>query len=401
VTIQHDLLSNGRHLRPAASIDSAAARDGVRPAAAGCPVAHMRAGLDEADGAGELPKELRSVHAVTRELLQRFSLADAELMRQLQIQLQRLEQAIASDADQTGTTHQLAGVCRFQLQQYGAAVAHFEVACAKQPERTAWALLLGKARASAQNALDQRRAPLEPFRAEHLTNPAALYLREPEGVALPPGPSPRDVLVDKARALFGVLARPVMTQAIRAVGALGSQRTWQLEEGLSTGVMGQPKRTLGNEAKAFVADMMLGYLRMQMNRDTLQDPYAGDLAGFAPPGQRRPEWTRYLPTADGSWRTDDPNMGKAGTRFPMQGVLDANEFANNRALDPSLPNPRLVSRTLLAPEGPRKEAPFLNLLAAAWIQFQVHGWFNHRQLPAQEGMLRFPLDEDDPIRRGA
>jgi hypothetical protein len=91
-------------------------------------------------------------------------------------------------------------------------------------------------------------------------------------------------------------------------------------------------------------------------------------------------------------------MGKAGTRFPMQGVLAANEFAKNRALDPSLPNPRLVSRALLAPEGPRKEAPFLNLLATAWIQFQVHGWFNHRQLPAQEGMLRYPLEDDDPIR---
>ncbi|MET0385811.1 MAG: peroxidase family protein, partial [Polyangiales bacterium] len=163
-------------------------------------------------------------------------------------------------------------------------------------------------------------------------------------------------------------------------------------------VLGKPRTQLSHDLKALIADMMLGYLRMQMNRDTLQDPYPGDLAGHAPPGQRRPEWTRYLPTADGSWRTDDPNMGKAGTRFPHQGMLDASQVAENRALDPSLPNPRLVSRELLAPNGPRKEAPFLNLLAAGWIQFQVHGWFNHRQLPPQEGVLRYPLDEDDPIR---
>ena len=40
------------------------------------------------------------------------------------------------------------------------------------------------------------------------------------------------------------------------------------------------------------------------------------------------------------------------------------------------PNPRLVSRELLT----RKEfkpATTLNLLAAAWIQFEVHDWFSH------------------------
>ena len=358
----------------------------------------MRSGLALAEEATALPKELRAAHAATCALLERFSLADQELMRQLHVQLQRLQHAIDTQNDPSGTTHYLAGVCRFQLQEYASAAQLLEHACAMQPARTAWALMLGKARASAHNALEQRRPPIEPFKAEHLENPAALYLREPEGVVFPAGPSTRDVLADKARAALGAVTRPIVVQLIRAVGALGSQRTWQLEERLSTSVMGKKKKTLSREARSLVADMMLGYLRMQMNRDTLQDPYMGDLAGHAPPGQRRPEWTRYLPTADGSWRTDDPNMGKAGTRFPMQGVLDAQEIACNRALDPSLPNPRLVSRTLLAPEGPRKEAPFLNLLAAAWIQFQVHGWFNHRQLPAQDGMLRYPLDEDDPIR---
>ena len=338
------------------------------------------------------------MHATTRELLERFTQTDPELIRQLRVQLQRLEQAAAGDADPTGTTQALAGVCLFQLQEYAAAARYLEAACTKQPEREAWRLMLHKASASAVNELALRRAPLEPFRAEQLEFPAALYLREPRGVQLPAGPQRGEVLLDAARNAVGTLTRPVVRQLIRAVGSLGSRKTWQLEEALSTGVMGKKERTLGREARAFVADMMLGYLRMQMNRDTLQDPYRGDLAGHAPPGQRRPEWTRYLPTADGSWRTDDPNMGRAGTRFPMQGVLDASEFARNRALDPSLPNPRLVSRALLAPEGPRKEAPFLNLLAAAWIQFQVHGWFNHRQLPPQAGMLRYPLDEDDPIR---
>lgn len=358
----------------------------------------MRPGLAETEHSDQLPRELRQLHAVTRDLLERFTHSDPELTRQLRLQLQHLDRAIARDADPSGTTQQLAGACRFQLQDYATAAALLEDACAKQPTREAWRLLLHKAHASARNGVEQRKPPLEPFRAEHLKYPAALYLREPRGVMLPNGPSRDELLLDKARDLVGAVTRPVVVQLIKAVGALGSRVTWQLEEGLSTSVMGKKQRTLGREAKALVADMMLGYLRMQMNRDTLQDPYVGDLVGHAPPGQRRPEWTRYLPTADGSWRTDDPNMGRAGTRFPMQGMLDASEFAHNRALDPSLPNPRLVSRALLAPQGPRKEAPFLNLLAAAWIQFQVHGWFNHRQLPAQSGVLRYPLDEDDPIR---
>jgi hypothetical protein len=44
----------------------------------------------------------------------------------------------------------------------------------------------------------------------------------------------------------------------------------------------------------------------------------------------------------------------------------------------SEPNPRLISNELLArPDGKFTPATTLNLLAAAWIQFQTHDWFNH------------------------
>lgn len=59
------------------------------------------------------------------------------------------------------------------------------------------------------------------------------------------------------------------------------------------------------------------------------------------------------------------------------------------------PNPRDVSTRLLARRGPMREVPFLNLLAAAWLQFMVHDWMSHGPgAPGEE--IRVPLaDHDD------
>jgi hypothetical protein len=61
------------------------------------------------------------------------------------------------------------------------------------------------------------------------------------------------------------------------------------------------------------------------------------------------------------------------------------------------PSPREVSRTLLAR---RKFLPAetLNLLAAAWIQFQTHDWFNHGE-PPSDGPIEVPLREGDMWHR--
>jgi len=61
------------------------------------------------------------------------------------------------------------------------------------------------------------------------------------------------------------------------------------------------------------------------------------------------------------------------------------------------PNPRVISRDLLA----RKkliEATSLNFLAAAWIQFETHDWFNHGE-PVTEDPFPIPLEKDDPWPR--
>jgi hypothetical protein len=59
------------------------------------------------------------------------------------------------------------------------------------------------------------------------------------------------------------------------------------------------------------------------------------------------------------------------------------------------PNPRLISQKLLSRgAGGFKPATGLNLLAAAWIQFQVHDWFNHGN-PVKGGEIEVDIPAGD------
>jgi Animal haem peroxidase len=70
----------------------------------------------------------------------------------------------------------------------------------------------------------------------------------------------------------------------------------------------------------------------------------------------------------------DPLMGSIGSRF---GRNVAPELTYPETPDRFWePNPRLVSQQLLT-RTEFQPAPTLNLLAAAWIQFEVHDWFSH------------------------
>jgi len=86
-----------------------------------------------------------------------------------------------------------------------------------------------------------------------------------------------------------------------------------------------------------------------------------------------------------------PAMGSAGQRFgrnvPLQHTFPEKE--------PTLltPNPRVISRRLLTRET-FVPADTLNLLAAAWIQFQTHDWFSHAKSDKGDD-FRLPLDKED------
>jgi hypothetical protein len=82
------------------------------------------------------------------------------------------------------------------------------------------------------------------------------------------------------------------------------------------------------------------------------------------------------------WRTSDgtyndltcPRMGSAGMRFGRNVPL-SETFPDTANM--MTPSPRRVSLELLT-RTTFQAVPFLNVIAAAWIQFMVHDWFMHK-----------------------
>jgi hypothetical protein len=100
-------------------------------------------------------------------------------------------------------------------------------------------------------------------------------------------------------------------------------------------------------------------------------------------------------TADGSFNDlRDLNMGRAGTRFGRNVPLGYTYHPGDRALLD--PNPRVVSHKLFTRKDRQKfaKAETLNVLAAAWTQFQVHDWFFHGK-PDYSDLITIPIDDKD------
>jgi hypothetical protein len=81
-------------------------------------------------------------------------------------------------------------------------------------------------------------------------------------------------------------------------------------------------------------------------------------------------------TADGTYNDlKCPRMGSAGIRFGRNVPLKETFPDTTNLMTPS---PRRVSRELLT-RTTFQPATFLNVIAAAWIQFMVHDWFVHKK----------------------
>ncbi|WP_319451122.1 MULTISPECIES: peroxidase family protein [unclassified Mycobacterium] len=88
----------------------------------------------------------------------------------------------------------------------------------------------------------------------------------------------------------------------------------------------------------------------------------------------------------------DPLMGSVGSRFGRNvPVAHTDPEPDEEMLSPS---PRLVSERLLA-RTKFQPATTLNLLAAAWIQFEVHDWFSHGEV-ADTWDIATDADDDWP-----
>lgn len=122
------------------------------------------------------------------------------------------------------------------------------------------------------------------------------------------------------------------------------------------------------------------------------------------------EKVRYR-TFDGSFNDlDYPQMGAAKTRFGRNFPLDKVHPDNANMMNPS---PRLISQKLLTRDV-FQPITGLNLLATAWVQFQVHDWFAHKEgvaadshdIPLEAGdswpeeRMRVPRTPSEPASNG-
>jgi hypothetical protein len=135
-------------------------------------------------------------------------------------------------------------------------------------------------------------------------------------------------------------------------------------------------------------------LRTVLRAENLHDTNTPAMGrGGGPKEVEIPEFAVSFRTEDGGFNDlDHPEMGRTGERFGRNFPLEhCYPETGDRLMSP---NPREVSGELLA-RTDFVPAEILNVLAAAWIQFQTHDWFNHGR--ARDGdRLEIPLRPDDP-----
>ena len=299
--------------------------------------------------------------------------------------LSLLERELAARPD--AELYALAGLASFQLEEYAAAVQHYTAALQADGQRSDWREMLAVAQANDTAGVNVHVPALSYFKRDALLAPPKLGKD-----ALPPPPptGPGHGHFKRLRLFLGealgVVATVLMDSATQLVGRIAGYRgrvwtTWY-------------HRRLPLEI------LTLAYMREQLNAHNLDNNYpAGTLVGFQRPGQEPPPGVTHFRTADGSWNNLlNPKEGAAGTRF-LRNV----ELSDTRPETAQLlaPNPREISRRLLTrpsnSDGRPKmtEVPFLNLLAASWIQFMNGDWINHGEILFND-VIEVPLPQDDP-----
>lgn len=130
---------------------------------------------------------------------------------------------------------------------------------------------------------------------------------------------------------------------------------------------------------SFLGALNLEALRVELRQYILHDGYASGTAQgdqtTEPMLDKRFETAR---NSDGNFNsTPMPRMGCAGMRF---GRNFPRQLTPNPTEDELwYPNPRMLSERFMK-RNKFIPATSLNLLAAAWIQFQTHDWFFHESV---------------------
>lgn len=293
-----------------------------------------------------------------------------------------LQQIVASKP--TGEAHALLAVAYFQLEKYDAAAEQYEKALAFDPSNQGWREMRDLARTNAMAGVEVRVPALTFFERDRLLAPATL----PPGTLPAPLPPSRPGFVTRLRRFLG--------NRLGDVGTIGMTVVTELV-GRICGYRGKVW-TDWYRRPFTIALLTLAYMREKLDRDNLKDAYPrGALVGFHPKGTTPPEGVTHFRTADGTWNNlSDPKEGAAGTRFHRNVENAVIRAETGESL--LSPNPREISRKLLSRENGMKEIPFLNMLAASWINFENHDWVHHGE-DLIDDYIEVPLADDDPARQ--
>ncbi|MFF4364775.1 peroxidase family protein [Streptomyces sp. NPDC001594] len=164
-------------------------------------------------------------------------------------------------------------------------------------------------------------------------------------------------------------------------------------------VLGVPLRGAFDVLNRFVPwhrlPVPLGLLNLVALRQRLRRSNLIDTDLHEAPPRTRPvpaaidESMRVARSYDGTYNDlSAPSMGAIGSAFGrnLPPVYRPDLF--------DVPNPVTVSRQLLHRDA-FLPARSLNILAAAWIQFQVHDWVNHKRYPTGTKAVEVPLPPGD------
>ena len=300
--------------------------------------------------------------------------------------------------DSSGRLAALLGDAHFLQGRYEQAAAAYVAALERVPGAHDWAARAERAWQNALIGADVAVPPTEHFH-EHV-DPERLAmgprLSAPE-LATEDVPAPRSRLAAALHRVGEVVGGALADVAGETLHALSeafgragvADEVWTNWYRDNTGVP-QP----GDEA---IGIFKLAYMRRTLFENNIVRTYPDEATTnfFAAGAAGPPAWALHARTEDGSWNwlpqdehgkrvtgadpRHDPLVGAAFTRF-FRNVgddrgLDATWGSADPGHDPV--NVLAVSQALLTRRGPMLEVPFLNLAAAAWIQFENHDWVSH------------------------
>jgi tetratricopeptide (TPR) repeat protein len=284
----------------------------------------------------------------------------------------------------TSETHAQLGLAYFRNEAYETAAKHYHAALNSQPDHDEWRDMLIRARANAISGIKQPLPPIHFFDRKTLLAPATVR----------DGSLPKPLLIVYSLTALQQIQR-VLGNAISIVATEVMNRVTSL-----WGMLAGYRDTIWTNwyrRPLFLGILTLAHMRECLNKNNLKSTYSeSKLVGFQPLDQKPPEGVTHFRTANGTWNNlENPKEGAAGTRFQRNVANDA--IRPETGIKLMTPNPREVSRRLLTRGETMREIPFLNLLAAAWIQFQNHDWISHgeNQLRA---VHEIPLMDNDPAR---